>query len=30
MWLMAGIGGAVIGALLNYALTSIFTWRRQT
>jgi dolichol-phosphate mannosyltransferase len=29
-WLAAALGGAVIGALLNYASTSIFTWRRQT
>ncbi len=28
LWLLAGLGGAVVGALLNYALTSIFTWRR--
>jgi dolichol-phosphate mannosyltransferase len=28
MWLVAGLGGAIVGALLNYALTSIFTWRR--
>jgi dolichol-phosphate mannosyltransferase len=29
MWLVAGFGGAAIGALLNYALTSIFTWGRR-
>jgi dolichol-phosphate mannosyltransferase len=29
MWLLAGFGGAAIGALLNYALTSIFTWGRR-
>ncbi|MBV9966131.1 MAG: GtrA family protein, partial [Alphaproteobacteria bacterium] len=29
MWLLAGIAGAAIGALLNYALTSIFTWGRR-
>jgi dolichol-phosphate mannosyltransferase len=29
MWLLAGVGGAMVGALLNYALTSIFTWKRQ-
>jgi dolichol-phosphate mannosyltransferase len=29
MWLVAGIAGAAIGALLNYALTSIFTWGRR-
>ena len=29
MWLLAGAGGAVVGALLNYALTSMFTWRRR-
>jgi dolichol-phosphate mannosyltransferase len=28
-WLPAGLGGAAIGALLNYALTSIFTWGRR-
>jgi dolichol-phosphate mannosyltransferase len=26
MWLPAGIAGALIGALLNYGLSSIFTW----
>jgi dolichol-phosphate mannosyltransferase len=25
MWFLAGIAGAVMGALLNYALTSMFT-----
>ena len=29
MWLFAGVGGALVGALLNYALTSIFTWGRR-
>jgi dolichol-phosphate mannosyltransferase len=29
MWLVAGIAGAGTGALLNYALTSIFTWGRR-
>jgi dolichol-phosphate mannosyltransferase len=29
MWLVAGAGGAAVGALLNYALTSIFTWGRR-
>jgi dolichol-phosphate mannosyltransferase len=29
MWLFAGAGGAVVGALLNYALTSMFTWGRR-
>jgi len=29
MWLLAGAGGAAVGALLNYALTSIFTWGRR-
>jgi dolichol-phosphate mannosyltransferase len=29
MWLVAGIAGAATGALLNYALTSIFTWGRR-
>jgi dolichol-phosphate mannosyltransferase len=26
MWLFAGVCGALVGALVNYALTSIFTW----
>ena len=26
MWLLAGAVGAAVGALLNYALTSMFTW----
>jgi dolichol-phosphate mannosyltransferase len=29
MWLLAGIAGAVTGALVNYSLTSVFTWRRR-
>jgi dolichol-phosphate mannosyltransferase len=29
LWLVAGIAGAAVGALLNYALTSIFTWGRR-
>lgn len=29
MWLLAGAGGAGVGALLNYALTSMFTWGRR-
>src|SRR6266481_7451894 len=29
MWLVAGAGGAAGGALLNYALTSMFTWGRR-
>jgi dolichol-phosphate mannosyltransferase len=29
MWLFAGVGGAAVGALLNYALTSMFTWGRR-
>lgn len=29
MWLPAGAGGAAVGALLNYALSSMFTWRRR-
>jgi dolichol-phosphate mannosyltransferase len=29
MWWLAGIGGAAVGALLNYALTSMFTWGRR-
>lgn len=30
LWVLAGVAGAVVGALLNYALTSIFTWQRGT
>jgi dolichol-phosphate mannosyltransferase len=29
MWLLAGAAGASVGALLNYALTSMFTWGRR-
>jgi len=29
MWLLAGAVGAAVGALLNYALTSMFTWGRR-
>ena len=29
MWLFAEAGGAVLGALLNYALTSMFTWGQR-
>ena len=29
MWFAAGAGGAAVGALLNYALTSMFTWGRR-
>ncbi|HVC51652.1 MAG TPA: glycosyltransferase family 2 protein [Stellaceae bacterium] len=29
LWWLAGIAGAVVGALLNYGLTSIFTWGRR-
>jgi dolichol-phosphate mannosyltransferase len=29
MWVCAGAGGAVVGALLNYALTSMFTWGQR-
>jgi dolichol-phosphate mannosyltransferase len=28
-WLLAGIAGAAVGALLNYALTSVLTWGRR-
>lgn len=28
-WAIAGITGALIGAILNYALSSIFTWRKS-
>jgi dolichol-phosphate mannosyltransferase len=30
LWLLAGIAGAVAGALVNYSLTSVFTWRRRS
>ena len=29
MWLLAGAAGAAVGALRNYALTSMFTWGRR-
>ena len=29
MWLLAGTAGAAVGALVNYTLTSVFTWRRR-
>ena len=29
MWLLAGAGGALVGALLNYWLTSMFTWGQR-
>ena len=29
LWLLSGIAGAVAGALVNYSLTSVFTWRRR-
>jgi dolichol-phosphate mannosyltransferase len=29
MWFFAGACGAVVGALLNYALTTMFTWGRR-
>jgi dolichol-phosphate mannosyltransferase len=28
MWFYAGISGAAVGALINYSLTSMFTWGR--
>jgi putative flippase GtrA len=28
-WLLAGTSGAMVGALFNYALTSMFTWGRR-
>lgn len=28
-WLLAGTSGAVVAALVNYSLTSVFTWRRR-
>jgi dolichol-phosphate mannosyltransferase len=29
LWWLAGIAGAIVGALLNYGLTSFFTWGRR-
>ncbi|HEY1795592.1 MAG TPA: glycosyltransferase family 2 protein [Stellaceae bacterium] len=29
IWWLAGIAGAIVGALLNYGLTSFFTWGRR-
>jgi dolichol-phosphate mannosyltransferase len=29
LWLPAGIAGAVVGALINYSLSSVFTWGRR-
>jgi dolichol-phosphate mannosyltransferase len=29
LWLVSGIAGAAVGALINYALTSMFTWNRR-
>ena len=29
MWPLAGAAGAAVGALRNYALTSMFTWGRR-
>jgi dolichol-phosphate mannosyltransferase len=29
LWLLAGAAGAAVGALVNYTLTSVFTWRRR-
>jgi dolichol-phosphate mannosyltransferase len=29
LWLLAGTAGAAVGALVNYTLTSVFTWRRR-
>ena len=28
VWWLAGIAGAVVGSVWNYAVSSIFTWRR--
>jgi dolichol-phosphate mannosyltransferase len=28
-WLPAGVAGAVVGALINYSLTQVFTWGRR-
>jgi dolichol-phosphate mannosyltransferase len=26
-WWLSGVGGVIIGAVWNYAATSVFTWR---
>jgi dolichol-phosphate mannosyltransferase len=28
-WWLAGVAGAVVGAVWNYAVSSVFTWRKQ-
>jgi dolichol-phosphate mannosyltransferase len=28
VWWLAGLAGAVVGAVWNYALSSFFTWKR--
>lgn len=28
-WLLAGLAGAIVGTVWNYAATSLFTWRRK-
>ena len=29
-WALAGLSGAVVGAVWNYAVSSSFTWHRRT
>ena len=29
VWWLAGIAGAVVGSVWNYAVSSVFTWRRR-
>jgi dolichol-phosphate mannosyltransferase len=28
-WWLAGIAGAVVGSVWNFAMSSVFTWRRR-
>ena len=28
-WILAGVAGAVVGAVWNYAVSSVFTWRKK-
>jgi len=29
VWWLAGIAGAIVGSVWNYAVSSVFTWRRR-
>ena len=30
VWRLAGLAGALVGAVWNYALTAFFTWKRAS